>query len=169
MEDRLTDEKWRGMLDEAQAPDRPEWSSSYFISQGAYSPLQQTVFSFQRSISGAFWDVAWMELEPNDPLQAFADQLDALRQAGQYMGRQLMRSEFTSFDLQSESKAVVVTRETWQDALYQGEYPDYGVEPIGTRGPYDLQATYTLELVQTDWGANWQVTQVSVQGQPPDW
>ena len=30
IEDRLTDEKWRQMLEQGDAPDRPDWISSFY-------------------------------------------------------------------------------------------------------------------------------------------
>ncbi len=66
----------------------------------------------------------------------FRDEVEALRAVPQYEGRQLIRSEFTSFDLQSETVAVVTTRETWEDNRYDGEYPDEGVPSVAHRGPY---------------------------------
>jgi hypothetical protein len=85
------------------------------------------------------------------------------------VGHQLVSSQPTSFDLQSDTQAVVVVQETWQDALYTGEYPDVGVNPEAQRGPYSLQVTYTLEKQSYDWGEVWKVVNASIQGNPPDW
>jgi hypothetical protein len=169
MTDRLTDEKWRGMLESGAAPEQPAWVGNFKVQQGENSLLQMAVFEFQRSITDAYWNVGWMEFEDGDPLLAFSADLEALRSAGQYMGHQLVSSQPLSFDLQSDTRAVVVVQETWQDSLYTGEYPDVGVEPDGQRGPYSLQATYTLELKTLEWGTRWQVVSVSIQGSAPNW
>jgi hypothetical protein len=81
-----------------------------------------------------------------------------------------MRVQFGSFDLQSEDRAVVTVRETWEDKRYPGEYPDFGVEPVARRGPYTLQVTYTLER-SSDAGGNlaWSVTGRELLEQPPEW
>jgi hypothetical protein len=79
-----------------------------------------------------------------------------------------MSIDFLSFDRQSEDLAVVAVRETWQDALYsfEGDWPGYGEEPIAERGPYTLDATYTLELGEYD---RWQVTRAAYANGVPDW
>jgi hypothetical protein len=56
-------------------------------------------------------------------------------------------------------------RETWQDALYEGEYPEYR-EPIAERGPYTLDVIYTLERGDYD---RWQVIRVVYADTPPEW
>jgi hypothetical protein len=142
---------------------------NFKVQQGEFSLLQRGVFDFQRGITDAYWNVGWLEYEAGDPMLTFSADFDALRSAGQFMSHQLVSSQPTSFDLQSDTHAVVVVQETWQDALFTGEYPDVGVEPVGQRGPYSLQATYTLELKTFDWGTSWQVVDVSIQGQSPDW
>jgi hypothetical protein len=55
----------------------------------------------------------------------------------------------------------------WEDTLYQGT-TDYPVEDdpvLARRGPYTLDATYTLERVD----GQWQVTNLVYANQPPDW
>jgi hypothetical protein len=167
--DRLTDEKWRQMLEEGDIPERPVWVSNFMVQQGEYGDLQQSVTNFQSEITNAYWSVGWMELGAGDPLLYFADDLSALRDATQYMGHQLVSSTFTSYDLQSDTRAVVVAQETWQDTLYAGQYPDFDVPPLGVRGPYVLTATYTLEWTSSEWSDYWKVVAVAVQGAVPDW
>jgi hypothetical protein len=167
--DRLTDEKWREMLDSGEAPDLPGWTSSFRVEQGEYADLQLAVLGFQKQVTSLFWGVSWAEPDWSGPLGAFQEEFQALKENVQYEGRQLVRSQFTSFDLQSETSAVVTTRETWDDKRYAGEYPDYGVPEIASRGPYTIAVTYTLEQVTEAERTSWKVTGFSYLEAPPGW
>jgi hypothetical protein len=167
-EDRLTDEKWRQMLDQGQAPPPPEWISSFFITEGEDSELTEAIFRFQKSLSDAVW-----LLEPNylsargAALEQLSAEIEALRAEKRYEGRQLVSSDFRSFDRQAEGLAVVTVRETWQDQLYEfSQYPgEEGGEPLAQRGPYTLDVTYTLE--REEW--RWLVTRIVYANEPPAW
>ncbi len=167
-DDRLTDEKWHKMLDEGQAPPPPEWIGSFFTTEGEYSDLTEAVFRFQQSLSQAFW-----LLDANYPpargaaLEQLSAEIEALRAAKRYEGRQLVSSDFRSFDRQAEDRAVVTVRETWQDWLYEfSQYPgEEGGEPLAQRGPYTLDVTYTLERGEP----GWLVTNVVYANEPPAW
>ena len=174
-DDRLTDEKWRGMLDENQAPDLPDWTSSFFITQGGNNALLTAIHAYQAEITNLFWNFGWM-LGPGEDFPSgyenliqFKPEVQALAQAGEYMGHQLISANVTSFDLQSADKAVVNVREVWEDNRYQGEYPDTGVPATAKRGPYTQNATYTLELKSENGGSYWVVTNVSYAEEPPAW
>jgi hypothetical protein len=167
--DRLTDEKWRGMLDSGQAPALPGWTDSFRVEEGEYASLQLAVVSFQTSIPDTFWNAAYSEPDYSGPLAVFKNELEDLRAAQQYEGRQLIRSQFTSFDLQSETKAVVTMRETWEDKRYNGEYPDEGVPEAAHRGPYTITTRYTLEYVVEGDQATWKVTSFDYIEPPPAW
>jgi hypothetical protein len=167
--DRLTDEKWRGMLDSGQAPALPGWTDSFRVEEGEYASLQLAVVSFQTSITNIFWNAAYSEPDYSGPLAVFKNELEDLRAAQQYEGRQLIRSQFTSFDLQSETKAVVTMRETWEDKRYNGEYPDEGVPEAAHRGPYTITTRYTLEYVVEGDQAAWKVTSFDYIEPPPAW
>mgnify|MGYP001078117718 CR=1 FL=1 len=158
-EDRLTDEQWREMLDNDEAPPRPEWIVSFFSEESEYTALRQAVFSFQKALVSAFW-----YLEPG-PLTS---EVEALRAESRYQGRELRGVDFRSFDRQSEDLAVVTVRETWKDALYEfeGDQPGYDEEPISQRGPYTLDVTYTLERGEQ---GHWLVTRAVYADQPPEW
>lgn len=169
IDDRLTDEKWREMLSGGQEPERPGWTSNFMVLQGEYGDLQLAVTSFQSNITNAYWNVSGMVLDPGDPLEFIAGDLKMLQNARQYMGHQLVSCAFPSFDLQSETQAVVVAQETWQDTLYAGEYPEPDATLLGERGPYNLTTTYSLEWTDSDWGGYWKVTGAAVQGAAPDW
>lgn len=167
--DRLTDEKWRAMLDGGQAPALPEWTSSYRVSQGEYADLQGGVLTFQRNITDTFWGVAWAAPDYSGPLGAFQNELETLRAQKQYEGRQLIRSQFTSFDLQSDTLAVVTTRETWEDNRYNGEYPDEGAKSVAHRGPYTIAVTYELQRRTDGDRVYWEVIKFSYLEAPPPW
>ena len=171
-DDRLTDEKWHAMLDEGNAPPLPEWTSSFFISQGEYNQFQLAIHRFQSEITNQFWNVGFSSGEFPEGFEAlslFEGELDALRRDKQYVGRQLVRSRFSSFDLQSEDLAVVTVQETWLDKLYEGEFPEFESQPVSQRGPYSLNATYTLQLQELPEGAVWVVSHVASDKQPPAW
>jgi hypothetical protein len=62
---------------------------------------------------------------------------------------------------------VITVRETWQDTLYSlsGDWPVEGDAILGRRGPYTLDATYTLELIDDQWT----ITRVVYANEPPAW
>jgi hypothetical protein len=166
-EDRLTDEKWRQMLDEGQAPPRPEWIDSFFTSEGEHSELTEAVFYFQRSLVRAVWYLdsafAWAK---GPALEQISAEVEALRAEKRYEGRQLVRSEFRSFDRQAQDLAVVTVRETWQGWLYEfGQYPGEADSPLAQRGPYTLDVTYTLEWDES----GWLVSRAVYANEPPGW
>jgi hypothetical protein len=168
-DDRLTDEKWRAMLDEGQAPPLPEWTASFMTEQGEYSHLQSSILSFQKEITLTYWGVSSIGPVLEGPLAVLEPELKALRDAIQYEGHQLIRSQFVSYDLQSDSRAVVTVRETWEDRRYAGEFPEEGAKVIAQRGPYELLATYTLERKEESDFVYWVVTGFTYQEPPPRW
>ncbi|MBK8902589.1 MAG: DUF3160 domain-containing protein [Anaerolineaceae bacterium] len=167
-DDRLTDEKWRTMLDEGEAPPLPEWTESFFTTATEYADFQQTIYNFQSSLSQAFWylEPTNLYVASEDVQAQFAAELDALREASQYVGRQWINASYRSFDIQAEDRVVVTVRENWEDVLYTfTDFAGEGGEPIATRGPYSLDVTYTLEQVDE----RWLVTNVVYNNQPPAW
>jgi hypothetical protein len=166
--DRLTDEKWREMLASGQAPAQPEWMASFMTAEGEYSQLTSAIHQAQGEITYLYWGAAQdHSYLPTDLLAAHQVALDALNEQGQYMGHQLASSAVLSVDMQSPQKAVVTVREVWQDTLYAygGEDFPSGENPLDERGPYTLETTYVLELVD----GRWTVTGVSYANQPPEW
>jgi hypothetical protein len=105
-------------------------------------------------------------------VERIGSEIASLTAAQQYMGRQLLASEFRSFDVQSPTLAVVTARETWRDTLYVlGQFgPEYGDEAAGERGPYSLDATYTLKRLDLGEGQApvWQVSGVVYEQEPPE-
>ncbi len=169
-DDRLTDEKWRAMLDEGEAPPRPEWIGSFWTSEGEHSDLTEAVFRFQDSLVSALWyrEAGYLNAEGAALTQLTAE-IEALADEDQFEGRQLLSSEFRSFDRQSDDTAVVTVRETWQDSLYgAGSYPGEGGDPIAERGPYTLDVTYTLEPAGEDW-RGWVVIRIVYAAPRPTW
>jgi hypothetical protein len=171
-EDRLTDEAWRGMLDDGTAPPAPEWTASFMTDQTEEAALLQGIYSFERGLSPAYWDLdtSWALGSAGDEVKAQVQaELEALRAEGHYIGHQFVHADYRSFDFQSETVAVVTVRETWQDALYAfTDAPgDAGTpsDPIGHRGPYTLDVTYTLE--RGEYG--WNVTRVVYGNEPSAW
>jgi hypothetical protein len=168
--DRLTDEKWRGMLDDGSAPPPPEWTSSFLVNETEYDELSRAVIQFQNSVTQAYWYRDAQYLAGGGPAaERVTSEISSLAAEQRYMGHQMLTSQFRSFDLQSPTLAVVTARETWQDTLYVlSQYsPEYDEEVAGARGPYSLDATYTLELVEEGQGPVWRVTNVASPGEPP--
>jgi hypothetical protein len=170
-EDRLTDEKWKQMLADNQAPPLQDWTSSFIVKEGEYADLGRAVSYHQNSITYMFWDPQNAVYNFTQLLEPFRAEIEALNAAKQYIGHQLVSSDFRSFDLQSPTLAVVTVRETWSDKKYNysGDYPIYDETPFAERGPYTLDVTYTLESVQNEFGSNWQVTGAVYTTQPPAW
>ncbi|MGD8966289.1 MAG: DUF3160 domain-containing protein [Anaerolineae bacterium] len=168
-EDRLTDEQWREMLENDEAPPRPEWIASFFTQESEHAALRQAVFGFEKSLVSALWYLEPGQLTCGEELQGqLASEVEALRTNRRYQGRELRGIDFRSFDRQSEDLAVVTVRETWKDALYgfEGDEPGYGAEPISQRGPYTLDVTYTLERGKQ---GHWMVARAVYANQPPEW
>lgn len=169
--DRLTDEKWRDMLKQDQAPDLQSWTSSYYVQQGEFASLNTPIINYQTSVSFMFWDPAnsLVNLEAfSEPLRP---ELQSLANQKQYVGHQLMYYQVRSTDLQSDKLAVVTVREVWHDKLYSfsGDYPSYEENPIAERGPYSLDLTYTLGLIESEWGNYWQVVNIAYANPIPGW
>jgi hypothetical protein len=174
-DDRLTDEKWRAMLDEGQAPAPPSWTESFIAEQGEYEGLRLGVLDYQNLATILVWEwsgfvngAGKLELYPD--YSAIQAEVDALRAAEQYQGHQLVSSSFVSYDLQAEDRAVVTVREEWFDQLFEGAVPEPDGTPAAERGPYTLEATYSLER-RPDAAGNlkWTVTGVSYASPPPEW
>ena len=164
--DRLTDEKWRGMLDNGQAPSLPEWTSSFLTPEGEYIELQSAIDNFHNALVSTYWYIDMAET--SGVLAQFQSEIDSLRAAKRFIGKQLVSKNFSSFDQQSADLAVVTAQETWQDTLYEGDlYGDN--KDIASRGPYTLPVTYRLERKTGDTGSVWEVTEINYADQPPEW
>jgi hypothetical protein len=169
--DRLTDMKWRAMLDDGSAPPAPEWNDSFLVGESEYEELNRGVIDFQNSLTQAYWYQAADNLPGSgNAIEEIKAQINGWLAEKRYMGHQLLGSSFRSFDPQSSERAVVTASETWQDSLYAyaGDYPNYDEPAEAQRGPYTLNATYTLERVDLGYGLFWQVIQVVYAEPPPD-
>ncbi|MFN2138014.1 MAG: DUF3160 domain-containing protein [Candidatus Promineifilaceae bacterium] len=161
--DRLTDDKWRQMLDSGEAPDRPVWIDTFFTTETEFAGVQAAIYSFQSDLNWALWETAG----DYAARQFLLPEVEALQAAGQYIGRQWLHASYRSFDQQSPDTAVVTVRETWHDTLYEmaGEGPMDGDPVIGHRGPFTLDATYTLTRGEN----GWEVTNLVYANEPPAW
>lgn len=177
-DDRLTDEKWRQMLEEGEAPPLPQWTSSFITAETEDAQIQRVIYGFETGLSMAYWetDVTYALYRVTDEVKAqFTAILEELRAAGHYIGRQWLNADYRSFDRQAEDLVVVTVRETWDDTLYDlggQEWPD-GSNPIGHRGPFTLDVTYTLQRVTEGEGESardtWRITRVVYANEPPLW
>lgn len=180
-EDRLTDEKWRALLDDNAAPERPEWISSFFTPEGEYSDLQSALYNFQRAwvntvyyLDLQYVSSDYQQLARGAALDLITAEVNALRGQKHFEGRQWVGTDYRSFDRQSDTLAVVTVRETWQDTLYAykgAQHPaetgdEHDLQTIGERGPYTLDVTYTLER-QAD--GSWSVTRMVLANARPAW
>ena len=167
--DRLTDESWRSMLDAGTAPDVPAWTSSFRVPTGEYAALRNGAYYAARRLIEALWCPACYvdNLEFYPLLQSMSVELTTLRDDHQFVGHQLISQHFLSFDLVSETQAVVTVREVWQDTLYSGEWPDDTAPVLGTRPQYEVIATYTLQLSDNNY--DWDATGASYSAPPPEW
>jgi hypothetical protein len=171
-DDRLTDEKWREMLDQETAPALPEWTSGFLTTETESAEFRRVIYQLQSGLSQAYWnlDASWPLNMASAEVQAqFQSELEALRTQKQYVGRQWIQASYRSFDRQAEDLAVVTVRETWEDSLYAFQEGPGDAEmagpPIGRRGPYTLDVTYTLTLTE----GNWLITRVVYANEPPAW
>jgi hypothetical protein len=170
-DDRLTDEKWRAMLDEGSAPPLPQWTASFFSPETEFAAVQAAIYQLQRSLTFTNWGLDGSQVYPASPeVQAqFQATFDALRAEQQFVGHQWLHASYRSFDLQAGDLAVVTVRETWEDWLYPFEENPGDAEPLGDpvghRGPYTLEVTYTLTLVDD----RWQVTNAVYADEAPAW
>jgi hypothetical protein len=164
--DRLTDEKWRGMLDSGQAPPLPEWTSNFLTSEGEYIDFQSAIDNFHVALVSTYWYIDMAET--TGVLTQFQSEIESLRAAKRFIGKQLVSVNYASFDQQSADLAIVTAQEIWQDTLYEGDlYGDN--KDIAFRGPYTLHVTYRLERKTGEAGPVWEVTEVSYADQPPEW
>ncbi len=181
-EDRLTDEKWRQMLAEGRPPEPPAWINGFFTTAGEYSDFQEAIYTFQNALVETVfylnpaqeWHVmerakALTEIAGPEVVSQIETQIAELESHKQYLSRRWINTTYRSFDRQADDLAVVTVRETWQDWLHQYETEQFmtGEDPaIAMRGPYKLEATYTLKRNQA---GNWLITRAVYANEPPEW
>jgi hypothetical protein len=168
-DDRLTDEKWREMLDSGQAPPLPQWTSSFLTEETEFANFQRLIYQFQRGSTDAYWywEPGYLYSASEAVQSEFGEALADLSANRQYIGHQWLSAGYRSLDRQSDELVVITVRETWQDTLYSlsGDWPVEGDAILGRRGPYTLDATYTLELIDDQWI----ITRVVYANEPPAW
>jgi hypothetical protein len=169
MNDRLTDEKWRDMLDSGQAPAPPGWTASFFTESTEDSALRQSVWLFNEHWIAAAWWPAPSRMEgaaTGEALQWAQGAAQALIDDGFYEGHHLVDLRFLSFDLQDADHAIVTTSETWWAERYEmGPYPEDEGVLFATRPEYTLGVVYHVERVD----GQWLVSKVLIQGEIPAW
>jgi hypothetical protein len=168
-DDRLTDEKWRQMLDDGQAPALPEWTASYRVDETEEYALREAIWKFNYQLVAALW---WPEPGYLDgaatgaALQQNQSYAQSLLDQQLYEGDQLVRLDYLSFDLQDATHAVVTTREAWTASRYQMSADTWEEGTlVATRPEYVLGVVYNLEQVD----GTWLVSQVQTQGEVPAW
>jgi hypothetical protein len=169
-DDRLTDEKWHAMIEGGQAPKAQDWTASFLVAEGEFSQLGQAVKVYQDNVTMIYWTPQDADYYMDAASEWVRPEVESLTAQKHYVGHQLVSTHFRSFDLQSQTTAVVTVREVWQDSLYTftGDYPNYDEAPAGKRGPYTLEVTYTLTL-QPGPPESWIVTNTVYNTQPPAW
>ncbi len=133
--DRLTDEKWREMLTQDQAPALQPWTSSFYVEQGEYANLSVPIISYHTNVTYLFWSPSDSLASLDANSEQFRAELQSLASQKQYVGHQLLYFQVRSVDIQSNTQAVVTVREVWHDKLYSysGDYPTYEEEAIAER------------------------------------
>jgi hypothetical protein len=169
-DDRLTDEKWRSLIDAGNAPALPDWTASFTVSERENQELQTAITQFHESITAAFWYSYYESLQIDPSLTTIPAEIEAQIQAQQYRFHQLINFRVLSFDVQSDQRAVVTVVETWKDKLFAGDVYSHDdlMLPIAERGPYTIQVTYQVEFGFQ--GNNyWTVTRFNLDTPVPDW
>ncbi len=171
---RLTDEAWQTMLKDGKAPTVPDWTFSFLSKSTVDTTLSAAVRNFQSYLVNQLWD------NPTDSYNNLRQsktqdgatkflllQVEPLSKAKQYEGRQIVETNFRSFDMQNDKTAVVTTREVWRGELHNNGKDEFSDGPkIAARGPYTIDVTYTLTK---DSDGQWSVTNVVVKGDLPAW
>ncbi len=167
--DRLTDEKWRGLLGTEQLPPLPAWTASFRVEETEEAALREAIWRFNRQWIAAAWWPAPNDLQGAATGAALAERrsyVQSLVDQSLYEAYYLDRIAYLSFDLQDADHAVVTTRETWWGERYQeSALPgDVGVL-MATLPPYTVGVIYRLERIN----GQWLVSGQELQGDIPGW
>lgn len=170
MDDRLTDEKWRRMLDAGRAPPLPAWTASFRVEETEEAALRDAIWGFHESCTAAFWwpDIAGLErFATGEVLQETVAYVEQLRAMGEYEGRHLEQLEFLSYDFSDATHAIVTTRETWRAERFRAAADPW---TPGTRiallPEHTIGVVYRLERI----AERWCVDAIDiVQGEVPPW
>jgi hypothetical protein len=169
MSNRLTDEKWRELLDAGQAPPLEDWKKAMMVDEHAASPLQDLVINFNDALIQSLW---YVEETPATSYTTGAArdlivaQVAELKQNNQFVGLYRDRIDFRSFDFIDANNAVVTTREFLREELRQGTiYDEVEAPTVGLRPAYSVDITYTL--VKED--DQWLISQIVANPSRQDW
>ncbi len=168
MDDRLTDEKWREMLDSGAAPALPPWTASFIVEETEEAALRSIVWQFNMSLIDALWYVeagSLASVATGEALQRNQAYVQSLADEMIMEGYHLIRLEFLSYDLQGADRAIVTTRETWDAQRYERGYYGEPGDLRATRPAHTVGVIYGLQRVN----GRWMVSQVQVQGEVPAW
>ncbi|MBN1485076.1 MAG: DUF3160 domain-containing protein [Chloroflexia bacterium] len=168
MDDRLTDEAWREMLDRGEAPDRPAWTDSFLTMETGEDALRQAVWDFNLGWIDAAWylEPSYVSRFTTGEAREWAEGLvQNLIDQEVMEAHYLVRLEFLSLDQPAADQAIVTTRETWWAERLGYYYPGEPDDLIATRPEHTLGVIYHLELVED----RWKVSQVVIEGTTPEW
>lgn len=166
--DRLTDEKWREMLDGGQAPALPGWTVSFRVEETEEAALRAAVWQFNEQwVAAAFMpDPTLLDaVATGEALTENRAYVQTLVEQKLYEGYHLVRLNYLSFDLQDAGRAIVTTRETWWDERYAVGAESWSGTLVARRPEYTIGVIY--HLVRGEQG--WLVSQVLLQGERPVW
>ncbi len=170
MGDRLTNEKWRAMLEAGETPPLEPWKQALMVEETPAKALADTIRGFNDKLAEAFWltDVAYVQdflVEPE--LADTQTYIEGLKSRGEFVGLKRLALDYLSFDMQDDTHATVTTRERFSEELRRGSPLEFSTEPpiIGTRAPYETTVAYTM-LKEGD---AWKITRIVVNDPPGDW
>ena len=75
-DDRLTDEKWRELLDAGNAPAGPEWISSFKVAERAYSDLSNAIGTYEEDLTYIYWDPVYSLENLSPALEPFRGEIE---------------------------------------------------------------------------------------------
>lgn len=151
--ERLTDEAWRKMLDENRAPKMLPYTKSFIVEEVVSQVAADRIRSFTEMMIQSLWYTSTTDLDAylcEDALASFQSQIEALKKASDYIGRERLTIEFLSFDFRGPDSATVTTRERWKDDLNHGDPVEEDLTKLSERGPYETIVTYTLKKRKQD-------------------
>jgi hypothetical protein len=168
MDDRLTDEKWREMIDTGQAPAQPGWTSSFRTEETEEAALRERVWRFNEMwIAAAWWpEPSYLDgVATGEALGLDKAHVQSLVDQNLYEGHHLVRLDFLSFDLQDADHAIVTTREAWWSERFHATDMWEPGELVSTRAQYTVGMIYHLERID----GVWFVSRILVEGDVPGW
>ncbi len=169
--ERLTDADWRNLLDQGKAPPLASWVRNFIVDDKVTTGPASAIREFNHALVEATWYGDAERVARFLGKAEFEDTrkyIQGLKDKGHFIGSKLFDLNYRSFDFQGSDHVVVTTRERWFDELYTGS-PEYSKEmsKVSERGPYELNATYTLDYQVAE--KQWLITKIVVSPDPPKW